>query len=459
MAKNFEEIQESYFQWSQKSKQLMEPARRYMPGGDTRTTAHYLPYPVFMKKGAGCRIYDADGHEYIDFMNNFTTLILGHAHPKVVGAVADQVKLGTAYAAPTESQFELARLICERVPSVEQLRFCSSGSEATMMAIRAARAFTGKQKVMKIEGGYNGNHDIGEISLVAIPTEAGPFEEPITLQPDKGVPLSSVDGVIVTPFNEPEITEKLIKKHRDELCAIIMEPMMGALGMIAPMPGYLQEMRRITKENEVLLIFDEVITLRLSPAGLQGMAGIEPDLTAMGKIIGGGLPIGAFGGRKDIMQLFSPETADFMWHASTFSGNPLTIAAGLACMRELTPQVYDRLNAAGDALRKGFNIAFDEIGIRGQATGLGSLVNLHMTDRPIRNARDSITGLFGAGPIPMHLHLCMLQRGIFPAGRQMYCVSTPMTAKEIEKAVGALTETLQELKPILEEDFPHLLKS
>ena len=327
-----------------------------------------------------------------------------------------------------------------------------------MMAIRAARAFTGKQRVMKIEGGYNGNHDIGEISLVPIPTEAGPVEEPITLQPDKGVPMSSVGGVIVTPFNEPEITEELIRKHKDELAALIMEPMMGALGMIAPRPDYLKEIRRITSENDVLLIFDEVITLRLSPGGMQSLYGVQPDLTAMGKIIGGGLPVGAFGGRREIMQQFNPETANFMWHASTFSGNPLTMAAGVAAMKELTPEVYERLNATGDALRKGFNIAFEEVGIRGQATGFGSLVNLHLTDRPIYNARDSVTGFFEAGPLPMHLHLCMLQRGIFPASRQMYCISTPMTAAEIEKTVHALAESLQELKPVISEDYPHLLK-
>lgn len=458
MAKSLETIRQAYDEWSKKTQGLMGPARQYMPGGDTRTTAHYLPYPVFMNRGEGCHIYDVEGHEYVDFMNNFTTLILGHAHPKVVAAVTEQVRIGTAYAAPTESQVQLARMICERVPSVEQLRFCSCGSEATMLAIRAVRAFTGKQKVMKIEGGYNGNHDIGEISLVPIPTEAGPIDAPITLQPDKGVPLNSVAGVYVTPFNEPEITEKLIRKHKDEICALIMEPMLGSLGMIAPKPAYLKEIRRITKENDVLLIFDEVITLRLSRGGMQEMFGVRPDLTAMGKIIGGGLPIGAFGGRREIMQLFNPEIPNFMMHASTFSGNPLSMAAGIATLGELTPEVYVRLNAAGDSLRKGFNTAFEEVGIRGQASGLGSLVNLHLTDRPLNNARDTVTGFFEAGPIPMHLHLCMLQHGIFPASRQMYCISTPMTQKEVDKAVNALAESLQELKPVLEQDYPHLLR-
>ncbi len=458
MASTLEEIQQAYMEWTPRTKELMEPAKQYMPGGDTRTTAHYLPYPIFMNRAEGCHLYDVDGHEYVDFMNNFTTLILGHAHPRVVEAVSEQIRIGSAYAAPTESQTRLAQMICERLPSVEQLRFCSCGSEATMMAIRAARAFTGKQKVMKMEGGYNGNHDIGEISLVPIPPEAGPLEEPVTFPPDRGIALSAVSDVITTPFNEPEITEKLVKKHKDELAAIILEPTLGGLGMIPPKPGYLKELRRITEENDVLLIFDEVITMRLSPGGAQAMFGVKPDITSMGKIIGGGLPIGAFGGRKEIMQLFNPEMPNFMWHASTFSGNPLTMAAGIAALEELTPDVYDRLNAMGDSLRKGFNMAFEEIGVRGQAIGIGSLVNLHLTDASLSNARDSVKGFFEAGPVPMHLLLCMLRRGIFPASRHMYCISTPMTDKEIEQAVGALTESLQELKPIIEEDYPHLLK-
>jgi glutamate-1-semialdehyde 2,1-aminomutase len=457
MSKSLDSIQQEYREWTQTSQELMGPAREYLPGGDTRTTAHYLPYPAFMKRGEGCCLYDVDGHEYVDFMNNFTTLILGHAHPKVVAAVTEQVNLGTAFAAPTESQVELSRTICERVASLEQMRFCSCGSEATMMAIRAARAFTGKQRVMKVEGGYNGNHDIGEISLVPIESQAGPIEEPVTLQPDKGVALSSVADVVVAPFNEPEITEKLLKKHKDELAAVILEPMLGGLGMIPPKSGYLEALRRITQENGVLLILDEVITLRLSPGGMQARYGVTPDLTAMGKIIGGGLPIGAFGGRREIMQLFSPEVPDFMWHASTFSGNPLSMAAGIAALDELTPDVYDRLNAAGDSLRDGFNRAFEEVGIRGQATGLGSLVNLHLTDRPVTSARDSVAALVEAGPIPMHLHLCMLRRGIFPASRQMYCISTPMTAEHIRRAVDALTDSLRELKPIIEKDHRHLL--
>jgi glutamate-1-semialdehyde 2,1-aminomutase len=457
MSESFESILTSYRSRTIKSQKLMAEARKVMPGGDTRTTAHFLPYPVFMKKGEGCRLLDVDGNEYIDFMNNFTSLILGHGHPKVVEAVNEQARIGTAYAAPTETQIHLAKMICERVPSIEQLRFCSCGSEATLMSVRAARAFTGKQKIMKIEGGYNGNHDLGEISLSPVSSKAGPPEAPIAFPPDKGVALSSVSDTLVTPFNEPEITEKQLKKHKDEIAALILEPMLGGLGMIPPKPGYLKEIRRITEKNDVLLILDEVITLRLSRGGAQELFDIKPDLTALGKIIGGGLPIGGFGGRKEIMQQFNPELPQFMWHASTFSGNPLTMAAGIAALEELTPEVYDRLNASGNILKERFNNTFKTNTIRGQATGLGSLINLHFTDLPIHNARDSINGIIGAGPLPRHFHLCMLQQGIFPAGRQMYCISTPMKEEEIDRAVEALNISLKQLRPIIERDFPHLL--
>lgn len=457
MNEGLDRIQSAYRSRTPKSWKLIEEARKVMPGGDTRTTAHFLPYPVFMEKGEGSRLIDADGNEYIDFMNNFTSLILGHGHPKVVAAVSEQVKRGTAYAAPTETQTRLANMICERVPSIEQLRFCSCGSEATLMAARAARAFSGKQKIMKIEGGYNGNHDLGEISLSPTSSKAGPIEAPIAFPPDKGVAMSSVSDTIVTPFNEPEITEKQIKKYKDEVAALIMEPMLGGLGMIPPKPNYLQEIRRITEENNVLLILDEVITLRLSRGGTQEIFDIRPDLTALGKIIGGGLPIGGFGGRREIMQQFNPEQPHFMWHASTFSGNPLTMAAGIAALEELTPEVYDCLNKLGDTLRNKFNQTFQKNYIRGQAIGMGSLINLHFTDQPINHARDSIQGLIGAGALIMHFHLCMLKHGIFPAGRQMYCISTPMTEKEIDKAVEALDVSLKELRPIMERDYSHLL--
>ena len=458
MNPTLENIVKDFRRFAIKSQLLFTPASEKMPGGDTRTTAHYMPYPAFMTQGQGARLTDADNNIYLDFMNNFTSLIHGHAHPAVTDALCRQAACGTAFAAPTESQTQLAEVISDRVPSMEQLRFCSCGSEATLMATRAARAFTGKQKIMKMEGGYNGNHDLGELSLTPTRRRAGPLEEPNTTLTDHGIALSAVADTITVPFNEPEIADRLMEKHKHEVAAIIMEPMLGALGMIPPEPGYLAAMRDITAKHGILLIFDEVITLRLSPGGMQQIAGVTPDLTALGKIIGGGMPVGAFGGRREIMQQFNPEKPGFMWHASTFSGNPMTMAAGIAAMEMLTTETYERLNFLGETLKGKFNTVFRDLGIRAQATGMGSLVNLHFNDQPIRHARDAVQGMANAGPITMHLHLLMLQRGIFPASRQMYCVSTPMTEKEIDAAATALADAMAMLKPVMAEDFPHLLR-
>jgi glutamate-1-semialdehyde 2,1-aminomutase len=411
-----------------------------------------------MVGGEGFLLRDVDGHEYVDFMNNFTSLIHGHAHPPTVAAVSAQVAQGSALAAPTTSQVELARTICERVPSVELLRFTSSGSEATNLCIRAARAFTGKPKVMKVEGGYHGSHELGEMSLVPLPGKSGPIDDPNTVPPDRSVNASEVHDVVTTPFNRPATTAAQLERHGDEIAALIVEPMLGGLGMIPPQPGYLAELRRMTEEAEVLLVFDEVITLRLGSGGLQERSGVTPDLTAMGKIIGGGLPAGAFGGRREIMELFDPDRPDAIMHASTFSGNALTMAAGLAALSHLDGDDIERLNRLGDRLRSGFSRCFEKTGVRGQATGIGSLVHLHLTDRSVRDARDSVQASIEAGRIPSLLQLGMLRRGVFAAPRQMYCVSTPMSETQVDFAIEALAETLSELRTVLEQDYPHLLR-
>ena len=222
-------LEQRYVEWAGTSAKLADEARRWLPGGDTRASAHFKPFPLFMSRGEGCRLWDVDGRELCDFMNNFTSLIHGHAHPPTVRAVSEQIVRGSAYAAPTESQIELARLICERVPSVEELRFTSSGSEATNMCLRAARAFTGRSRVAKIEGGYHGSHEIGEMSLLPLPGVAGPLERPETLPPDRSINGSEVRDVVTIPYNEIEIARDLIGRHADELAAVIMEPVLGSM--------------------------------------------------------------------------------------------------------------------------------------------------------------------------------------------------------------------------------------
>ena len=452
-----DEVHARYRAWAPTSERLIESARRNFPGGDTRMSAHFGPYPLFVERATGCRMIDADGHEIVDFMNNFTSLMLGHANPAVVKAVGEQMQRGSAYAAPTRSQVALAEIIRARVPSVEQLRFTSSGSEATLMTLRCARAFTGKQKVMKREGGYHGSYELAEVSLVPRPDQRGSIDAPKSLAVDKSFPDSVLGDVIVCPYNEPELARALIRKHADELAAVIVEPVLGSMGMIPATAEFLRALREATTAHDIVLVFDEVITLRVGDGGAQAHYRVTPDLTAMGKIIGGGLPIGAFGGRRDLMRMFHPDEAEPVMHASTFSGNPISMAAGEAAMAQINPQVIAHMNGLGERLRGGFDDAFRKNGIRGQATGLGSLANIHLTDAPLDNARDAVAGLGRSGRVNQLLHLSMLMRGVASASRLMYCTSAPMTVAEIDFAVAALDDALRELKPGIARERADLL--
>ena len=452
-----EQVYARYRDWAPSSAQLIEDARRSFPGGDTRMSAHFGPYPLFIERASGCRMIDADGHEIVDCMNNFTSLMLGHANPGVVKAVTEQMQRGSAYAAPTRSQVALAEIIRARVPSVEQLRFTSSGSEATLMTLRCARAFTGRQKIMKMEGGYHGSYELAEVSLVPKPGQCGPLEAPTSLPIDASIPDSVLGDVVVCPYNEPEMARALIRKHAHEIAAVIVEPVLGSMGMIPATTEFLRALREATAANDVLLIFDEVITLRVDDGGAQALHGITPDLTAMGKIIGGGLPIGAFGGRTDLMRMFHPDQSEPVMHASTFSGNPISMAAGEAAMSQVNPQLIAQMNGLGERLRSGFGDAFRKNGIRGQATGIGSLANVHLTDAPLANARDVVAGLGRSGRINQLLHLSMLMRGVASASRLMYCTSAPMTVAEVDFAVAALDDSLRALKPGIERERRELL--
>jgi glutamate-1-semialdehyde 2,1-aminomutase len=450
-------VHAEYRAWSPASAQLFEAARRNFPGGDTRMSAHYGPYPLFIERASGCRMHDADGHEIVDCMNNFTSLILGHANSAVVDAVSEQMRRGSAYAAPTRSQVALAETIRARVPSVEQLRFTSSGSEATLMTLRCARAFSGRQKIMKMEGGYHGSYELAEVSLVPRPDQCGPLDAPNPVPIDASIPDSVLGDVVICPYNEPELARALIRAHAGELAAVIVEPVLGSMGMIPATTEFLRALREATTQHDVLLIFDEVITLRVADGGAQALHGVIPDLTAMGKIIGGGLPIGAFGGRTDLMRMFHPDQPEPVMHASTFSGNPISIAAGNAAMSQVNPQLIAQLNGLGERLRSGIDETFRRNGIRGQATGLGSLANIHLTDGKLTNARASLAGQMRSGRINQLLHLSMLMRGVASASRLMYCTSAPMTLADVDFVVDALDDALRCLKSGIERERTELL--
>lgn len=430
-------VGERYLTMTPKSAQLYERALRALPGGNTRTTVFFQPYPFYFDHGVGCRIYDLDGNERIDFINNYTSLILGHAHPKVTGAVRDQLSRGASAAAPSELEVRLAEAIKSRLPSMELLRFTNSGTEATMHAIRAARAFTGREKIAKFEGSYHGTHDYAAVDVSA----AGAIGSG-TETKNAGIPAAVAATIVSLPLNDREGVERIVSHHRNDLAAIIIEPVVGAGGILLPEDGFLQFLRDITRPWGIVLIFDEVISVRVGYNGAQGHFRVTPDLTTLGKIIGGGFAVGAFGGRADIMSLFDPRQPNHIGHGGTFNAHPVTMAAGLATLEELTPPAYDRLAKMGADLRSKLLVLFRSVGLSAQVNQLGSLFNIHFTDRPVTNYASALSG---DRRLLRDLYVAALNHGIAFTGRGMGCLSTPMGTREVDAFVDATRQSLADL--------------
>jgi glutamate-1-semialdehyde 2,1-aminomutase len=416
------------------SRALFDRARQVLPGGDTRTGTFHAPYPLFIARGEGCHLWDADGHQYLDVLNNFTSLVHGHAHGAVTRAIADQAGKGTVHGTANALQVTLAEALCRRVPSVERVRFCNSGTEATLGALRAAKAFTGRAKILKMAGCYHGSHD-----QVAVAVSA-PYD-----QVPPGLSPGAVAEVIVGGFNDLARTAALIRAHAHELAAVIVEPMTGT-GALPADRGYLAGLREVTAECGVLLIFDEVITFRLAPGGLQEVHGLRPDLTAFGKIIGGGLPVGAFGGRADVMATYDPSRPGTIAHSGTYNGNATTMAAGLATLRLFDGAAVGRLNTSGEAVRARLQAAADKHGIDVTVTGYGSLMQLHFAAGPIRTPEEAARG---DKRLVRLLHLLLLNRGVFTATRQTYVLSTVMHQAALDVFVDRVTDALGEIAKAL----------
>jgi glutamate-1-semialdehyde 2,1-aminomutase len=383
---------EAYRARTPKSQALQAEAADVLPGGSSRGTAYFPPYPFFADGGEGHYVYDVDGNRYLDFMLNATTLILGHASPSVVEAVSEQASRGTAFSIPTESQIRLARLLCARIPSIDTIRFTNSGTEGTLMAIRAARAFTGRHRIAKFEGGYHGAHEYVAVSVHPPAAKLDP-RGPTAIPEHPGQPPSVAEGVLVLPYNDLATSERLLRAHAAELACLIMEPVASAFGYVPADPEFLRGMRKVTEELGIVLIFDEVQSFRVAPGGAQELFGVTPDLTCLGKIIGGGMPVGAFGGRRDIMAQFDPTGSGArIAHAGTFNANPMTMVAGEVVMQALTPAIYRRLGELGESLRQKLRGALASLGVPAQVTGIASLFGLHFTSQPVTNYRAVVAG-------------------------------------------------------------------
>lgn len=437
-----ERIQATYRDRTKRSRELFEQAGHVLAGGMTRTSVFYAPYPAYVVEGRGARFTDLDGNVLLDFVNNFTSLLHGHAWPPIVEAVERQLRRGSAYAAPSELEVALGRLVQSRLPSLERLRFTSSGSEAVMFALRLARAFTGRRKVAKFEGGFHGSHELASVS-VAPPLDAvGPAQAPRSVPGSAGIPADWVEDVVVLPFNDPAAAERAFARQGEAIAALVVEPVMGAGGVIEARPGFLQALRELTARHGALLVFDEIIALRVGLGGAQGRYGVRPDLTTLGKIVAGGFPMAAFGGRADVMALLDPRAgAAAIPQSGTFNGAAVCCAAGLAGYGGLTPEVQARLDALGEDLRARAQALFDRLGVRAQCVGVGSLFNVHFTDEPLHDYRAVARG---DRQLQTLLALALANRGVFLASRGMGCASSVMTFADVDAFLRALEGALVE---------------
>ena len=424
-----------------RSRQLFEEALRVMPGGNSRTTTFFDPYPFYITRGEGPRIWDADGTERLDFNGNYTSLILGHAHPQVVKAIQDAAALGMSFPGPTEHEIRLAELLTRRIPGMEVIRFANSGTEATMHAVRVARAFTGRDKIAKFEGAYHGTHDWVLVSVAPDPAAAGPRRRPKSVAWSSGVPATVMKHVVALPWNDTEACVAILERHGRDLAALIIDPMLANAGMIPAKPGFLEALREATQRLGILLIFDEVISFRVAPGGAQERFGIRPDLTTLGKIIGGGLAVGAFGGRADVMNYYDPRGGrGRINHGGTFNANPLTMAGGIATMEQLTPAAYARLDALGERLRDGVRRLFEDRGYPGQVTGTGSLFWIHHTPRPLGDYRSARPDDAEA---PVRTFMGLVNEGVLVSQRGLGACSAAMSEGDVDRFVAALGRVLE----------------
>lgn len=449
----FESVKKIYADARPNSRRLHTEACKYMPGGDTRTATFFLPFPNFIKYGDGAYMYDEDGFKLLDFQNNYTSLIHGHAHPETVEAVREQIAKGSAYTAPFEKQIELSAILTQRFPSVDMIRYTNSGTEANMHALRIARAYTGKAKIIKTEGGYHGTTDVFEASVDPNIKKAGTLDQIKVIPESRGVSENALKDVLVVPFNDIERTRKMIEEHHRETACIIIEPIMGSAGQITPDLEYLKFLREITEQYHIVLIFDEVVTGRLSLGGAQKFYGVTPDLTTMGKIIGGGTTVGAFGGKQEIMQLYDPREKK-MYHSGTFNGNAVTMAAGLATMKAYNQEAVDYVNGLGTLFKEGVLKIYDKLGLNMKISGAGSIYNILFTDKEVKNYRDVASAHEELNKV---LYMSLLTKGVFDAERGMFCMSTAMTKEDIRFGLDTLETSLREMLPAIAEEAPELI--
>lgn len=417
---------ENYRTRNPRSAALLAEAETALPGGNTRSVLFHGPFPLSMARGAGCRVWDADGHEYIDALGEFTAGLYGHSHPVVLAAIEEALRGGINLSSHTAREGLLAHEIQRRFPSMELLRFANSGTEANLLALAAAKAHTGRSKVVVFDGAYHGG----------VLTFAG-----------GGSPMNVPHDFVLARYNDADSVRALVAAHGPDIAAILVEPMLGAGGCIPGEPAFLQALRALADECGALLVFDEVMTSRLSFGGRQALLSIRPDLTTAGKYLGGGMSFGVFGGRRDVMERFDPRRPDALAHAGTFNNNVLTMAAGHAGLTQvLTAEVVQALNARGEQLRARFNAVLERHGVDMAFTGTGSLMTLHATATPVRCPAD-LQGTDGRAKDLVFFGL--LEEGVFMARRGLIALSLPVGDAECDALVAALEAVVERHRAVL----------
>ena len=405
-----------------------ESAERYLPGGNTRSVLHFHPFPLTMVGGDGAEVTDLDGHRYVDFVGEYSAALFGHTNEVIKAAVHEALDSGVAMGAPTPYERELAGMLCDRFPSVERIRFCNSGTEANLMALSTARVVTGRRKILAFNDAYHG----GVIKFLG-----------------GGCALNVPFDFVLANYNDIDGTAGLLDEVGTKLAAVIVEPILGAGGNIQGNRRFLQMLRQKTEESGALLIFDEVKTARLGPGGIQAMVGIHADLTTMGKFIGGGLPTGAFGGSKQVMEHYNPKQAGALAHAGTFNNNVCSMAAGCAAMREVyTPERAAEFLDWSEAFRRSLNDMFASKDVPMYANGLGSMIAIHFSKEPTKRPSDITAGCQSLRPL---LHMELLLDGMLICGRGDLFLSLPMDDSHLAAAHSSLERFADRYKPLIEE--------
>lgn len=449
---------EKYVRMTPESKKFFESSKSVMPGGVTANIKFFEPYPIIMKSGKGAYLTDVDGNEYIDYLLSYGALKTGHGHPKILAAIQNQLaEEGTLlFGTPHHLEVEMGKKIQELYPSIEKLRYTNSGTEATLLAIRLAYAYTGKHKIAKFEGHYHGGYDEVLVSINPPVHEAGPANKPNPILESKGMPPSHLESTIILPFNDLEATIAILTKHQDELAAVILEPIQA--GFIPAEQSFMDGLREITTELGIVLIFDEVKTgFRLALGGAQAVYNVKPDLTTLGKVMGGGFPVGITGGKKEILEVSAPSAAsdvfdssqskgsssqDVLFHSGTYNGHPTILAAGLATIKILEEEI-EQVFSITEQLKKGISQLFTEKGIEAQMIGNGSIFSVVITDKEhVRSYRDLQQSDF---KLRRAIDYDLLTEGIYTKPLNRYSMSTVHGEKEVSHTLEAYKKVLDRL--------------